>query len=159
MRPSRDQTMLELCAVIARRSTCARRKVGAVATDGYGRVLAVAHNGVARGQRHCGQGLNERPCPGFYQQSGYGLDLCEAIHAEANLVGFCPDIMRIDTVYCTTAPCVHCAKMLLNTSARRVVFSEGYAHDERSRELWTADGTRTWEHRGQPAGPHVHAGI
>ena len=37
--------MLDLARVIAKRSTCARRNVGAVLTDTYGRVLAIAHNG------------------------------------------------------------------------------------------------------------------
>ena len=155
VRPSRDETMLELCDVIAKRSTCARRNVGAVLTDNHGRGLSIAHNGVAMGQVHCSDG---KRCWGAYQQSGSGLDLCEAIHAEQNALAFCPDIMRVETVYVTTAPCVHCVKMLLNTSARRVVFREGYAHDERSRELWTADGTRTWEHHGRAPGAHVPAG-
>ena len=169
MRPTRDETMLDLARVIARRSTCARRNVGAVLTDSYGRVLAIAYNGVAMGQPHCVPHpaayvaamcgvvtLPEgKPCAGAYQQSGQGLDLCEAIHAEQNALAFCQDIMKIDTVYVTTAPCVHCVKMLMNTTARRVVFEEGYAHDERSRDLWTADGTRTWEHNRPTAGPDV----
>lgn len=172
MRPSRDETMLDLARVIARRSTCARRNVGAVLTDSYGRVLAIAHNGVAMGQPHCvqypytavtfvgGQGIvttvEGKPCAGAYQQSGSGLDLCEAIHAEQNALAFCQDTMKIDTVYVTTAPCVHCVKMLMNTSARRVVFEEGYAHDERSRDLWTAAG-RAWEHHGRPPSASVPA--
>lgn len=154
MRPSRDETMMELAQVISRRSTCLRRAVGAVGVDTRGRVLGVAHNGVAMGQRHC-DALH--PCTGAYLPSGSSLDLCEAIHAEQNLLTFVHDAMSLHTVYVTVSPCVHCVKMLLNTSTQRVVFLEEYSHGKRSRELWTSDGSRTWERLRPTAEPLVPA--
>lgn len=130
-RPSRDETMLRLAEVIAERSTCSRRKVGCVLTDSYGRVLSVGHNGVPRGSPHC----TEARCAGAGLPSGRGLDLCLSVHAEQNALMFCPDIMRIDTVYVTASPCVTCVKMLMNTTARRIVFRELYPHLEAER-MW-----------------------
>jgi len=140
MRPTRDSTMLALAAVLSERSTCARRKVGCVFTDEYGRVIAGGHNGVARGQPHC----TDTPCAGSQLPSGHGLELCQAIHAEQNALMFCSDVMKIDTCYVTAAPCVHCSKMLLNTSCRRIVYANEYPHSEHTRALWEASG-RIWE--------------
>jgi dCMP deaminase len=163
--------MMDVALVMAKRSTCGRRQVGAVATDSHGRVVATAHNGVPMGMDHCAKevrtavfvGKNgenipfrEGPCKGFYQHSGKGLDLCEAIHGEQNLLSFCSDTMKLDTVYVTCSPCVHCVKMLLNTSARRVVFQERYAHDAYSGELWKKAG-RSWEELGPEADTPVPA--
>jgi dCMP deaminase len=157
MRPSRDRTMLDLALILGERSTCHRRKVGAVAVDKYGRILAAAHNGVARGQPHCSnEGTSDTLCPGAYQSAGTGLDLCKAIHAEQNLLTFLPDPMKVVTVYVTCSPCVHCVKMLMNTSCRRLVFAERYAHDETARKLWVEAGG-TWELLGPKADTAVQA--
>lgn len=136
MRPTRDQTMMKIAYVIADRSTCRRRSVGAVAVDALGRVLSVGHNGVPMGHPHCVEaGVG---CPGTHYTSGHGLDKCEATHAESNCLMFCPDVMKIDTIYVTTSPCVACVKSLLNTSAKRIVYAETY--DEGSLYWWRSLG-------------------
>lgn len=48
----------------------------------------------------------------------------------------CPDTSKIHTAYCTTAPCIHCTKLLMNTSCRRVVYLNSYPQVEQSKELW-----------------------
>ena len=138
-RPTRDQTMLKLVHVIGERSTCARRKVGCVLADTYGRILSMGHNGVPKDAPHC----TERPCDGASLQSGTGLDLCQAIHAEQNALMFCADVMKIHTAYITASPCITCVKMLLNTSCQRIVFREAYPHLE-PKVLWTKAG-RVWK--------------
>lgn len=139
VRPSRDATMMALARTIARRSTCPRREVGAVLTDAHGRVLSLAHNGVAMSEPHCSEG---HPCGGEGYQSGLGLIACRAIHAEQNALLFCLDVMRIDSCYVTSSPCSLCVRTLLNTSCRRVVFHETY--DVSALERWQATG-RSWE--------------
>ena len=131
-RPNKDAVFLTVARAFAERSTCARRRVGCVLVDAHGRTLATGYNGPAKGEAHC----IEKPCEGAGLPSGTGLDKCEAIHAEQNALMFCPDIMRIDTCYTTTAPCVHCVKMLMNTSCRRIVFAQNYPHSGESKRLW-----------------------
>jgi len=135
-RPSRDDTMLDLALTIAKRSTCARRRVGCVLTDEHGRVLALGHNGVAMGEIHC----TVRPCDGAGLPSNHGLGSCLAAHAEANALMFCSDVMKIDAVYVTASPCTMCVRMLLNRSARRIVYVETY--DEAVLERWRAAGRK-----------------
>lgn len=134
--------MMTIAFAIAERSTCLRRKVGAVATNRIGRILAVAHNGSPKGYPHC----IDQPCPGACAASGTGLDLCEAIHAEMNLLSFCPDIMRIATIYVTASPCITCIKSIANSSCTRIVFSEPYPH-EQVEAFWLRGRSHTWERR------------
>lgn len=138
MRPTRDETMLNVAFALAQRSTCKRRGVGCVLTDELGRILSTGHNGVAKGEQHC----TDVPCPGADCPSGTGLDKCQAVHAEQNAIMFCPDVMKIHTCYVTVSPCIHCVKMLMNTGCTRIVFGLEYPHSD-SEKLWTKNG-RTW---------------
>lgn len=140
MRPSSDEYFLEMAKLVSSRSTCARRSVGCVMVNDRNHIIATGYNGVASGLPHC----TETPCEGADCLSGTGLDQCEAIHAEQNAIIQCRNTYEIHTVYCTTAPCVTCVKMLMNTTAQRIVFIEDYPH-KKSKELWESVGRR-WEH-------------
>lgn len=139
-RPPIFETMLEIARAIAKRSTCARRAVGAVLVDQHNRVLSIGHNGPAKGMPHC----TDQPCEGAKYPSGTGLDLCQAIHAEQNALLFCPDIMKIDKCFVTVSPCIHCVKMLMNTSCKTIIFEEAYAHNKQAQQLWEQDPSRKW---------------
>lgn len=77
--------------------------------------------------------------------SGTGLAACQAIHAEQNALLQCRNITEIEACYCTASPCVHCLRMLLNTSCRRIIFAEEYPHPE-SKDLWLTSPWRIWTH-------------
>lgn len=150
MRPDKDTYFLQMARLVASRTTCCRRAVGCVLVDARGHVLATGYNGVAAGLPHCNAHDPFHPtgypfaCGGASSPSGTNLEGCEAIHAEQNAVLQCRDIWAIDTVYCTTEPCMTCTKLLLNTGAQRVVFSETYPHS-RGRELWSrARDPKNW---------------
>lgn len=135
----KDLVFLGTAKLMAELGTCARRKVGCVFVDHKHRVLATGYNGPASGAPHC----IDSPCAGANLPSGTGLEKCEALHAEQNALIQCkfPDDVR--TIYCTTAPCLHCIKMLANTGATRLVFLELYPHAEQALAYWSSLG-RTW---------------
>lgn len=137
-RPSVDEYFLTMAQVVSLRGTCARRRVGCVLVNERKHVLATGYNGVAASRPHC----IDTPCKGASAPSGTGLELCEAIHAEQNALLQCRDVHSIATVYCTHSPCVHCVKLLMNTSAKRLVFLSEYPHVD-SRRLWEESG-REW---------------
>jgi dCMP deaminase len=139
VRPTRDEYFLALALESSKRATCSRRAVGCILVDARGHILGHGYNGTPRGFPHC---VSE-PCAGAECASGEGLELCEAVHAEANALIKCNDPFEIKTAYCTTAPCIHCVKLLLNTSCERIVFNEDYPHEDSSK-LWLKGG-RTWE--------------
>ena len=138
-RLGRTQLYLDIAQAIAQRATCARRRVGCVLTDFRGRILSTGYNGVPSGWKHC----IDHPCKGAGLPSGKGLDQCEAIHAEQNALLNCPDVNAIHTAYVTDSPCVHCVKLLLNTSCQFIYFVREYPHAE-AKELWERDGSRRW---------------
>jgi len=134
-RISKDEYFSELAILVSRRGTCARRLVGCVLVCSRGHVLATGYNGVPSGHVHC---IDSR-CPGADFPSGTGLDKCEAIHAEQNALLQCQDVNQIDTAYVTAMPCMTCTKLLLNTSCKRIIYTEPYPHEE-ARQLWTKNG-------------------
>lgn len=142
MRPSRDKTNLDIALTVAKRTTCARRAVGAVAVDNDGYVVGTGYNGQYAGSTHCNEGYS---CSGANSASGTNIDGCSAIHAEQNLLLHCGDPRKIHTVYLTTSPCLSCLKLLLGTNTKRIVFLEKYANSETSEKLWIDSG-RSWEH-------------
>ncbi len=138
-RISADEYFLEMAQLVAGRATCSRRKVGCVLVNERKHVIATGYNGNAAGQPHC----IDHACPGAGLPSGTGLELCEAIHAEANALLQCRNVYEIDTAYVTASPCMHCVKLLLNTSCKRIIFIEEYSHPE-AKNYWLKAG-RLWD--------------
>ena len=140
-RPDVDEYFLTMGILASKRSTCIRRHVGCILTDINNNVLATGYNGVYRGAEHC----LDNPCPGAWEESGKDMDKCYAIHAEQNALLQCKDLNQTLTCYSTTAPCVTCTKLLLNTQITRIVFFESYPHCGASKILWESKGGK-WVH-------------
>ena len=134
-RPPTDFYFLRMAYLVSERGTCARRKVGCVFVNKRNHVIATGYNGNPSGFVHC----IDDPCEASKSLSGTDLDKCKAIHAEQNAILQCKDVYDIDRVYTTLEPCVHCIKLLLNTSAKQIIFGEKYVHDL-ARSLWEISG-------------------
>lgn len=139
-----DEYFVKMARLVSLRGACVRRQVGCVLTNHLNHVLATGYNGRARGVDNC----LESPCSGAQLDSGLGLEKCEAIHAEANALLQCKDVEQVHTAYCTTAPCIHCIKLLSNTGCNRIVFQDSYPHMEKSEKLWLDSRyhSSSWEH-------------
>jgi dCMP deaminase len=138
-RPSWDEYFMEITHLIARRSSCLRRHVGAVLVKDKN-ILASGYNGVPSRIRHCSETgcLRER----LGVPSGERHELCRGLHAEQNaIIQAAKHGTNIDgaTLYCTTMPCIICSKMIINAGIRRIVFHEGYA-DDLAREMMAESG-------------------
>ena len=116
-----DSYFLQMAELVAERSTCRRRKVRCVLVDSNNHVVATGYNGVPTHFPHC---LDE-PCEGATAPSGESLEKCLAVHAEQNalLQLRSNDIL---TAYLTVTPCITCAKMLANSSVKRIVANREY---------------------------------
>lgn len=121
-RESKNQYFLKIAQLVATRSTCPRRAVGCVIVDKNFHIKATGYNGVPKGFPHC----TDSPCGGEGHSSGEGLTACMATHAEQNALLQCPNTMEIAVIYCTTSPCITCAKLIANTSCRTVIYSDEY---------------------------------
>ncbi len=91
-------------------------------------MLATGYNGAPAGLPHCEQVGCRRAELGV--ASGQGWELCRGLHAEQNAIiqGALHGVSVRDSVlYCTTQPCVICAKMLINAGVKRIVYEGEYA--------------------------------
>ena len=115
-RIGRDELYMEIVKLVAQRSTCLRKQVGAILVK-EGRIITTAYNGPPSGFPHC----DESSCLG----TG-----CErSIHAEMNAIAFAAKhgvSIEGSTLYCTMSPCINCAKVILNSGIVRVVYFEEY---------------------------------
>lgn len=123
-RINKDDYAMKLAETAALRSTCLRRKVGAVAIDREGYVLATGYNGAPRRLAHC----TPETCIRVKNKipSGQQLEMCKAIHAEQNLVLRLGPKLKGATVYCTTCPCVTCAKLLIGAGVAAICWKQDY---------------------------------
>lgn len=133
-RPSWDQYFMDITHLVATRSSCLRRHVGALLVKDRN-ILATGYNGVPTGITHCEKAgcLRER----LMVPSGERHELCRGLHAEQNaIIQAAKHGVNIDgaTLYCTTMPCIICTKMIINAGITTVIYDEGYA-DELAREM------------------------
>ena len=125
-RPSWDSYFMQLAQVVAGRSTCLRRQVGAVIVKDR-QILSTGYNGSPSGLIHC----DEIGClrQSLNVPSGERMEICRAVHAEQNaLIQAAKHGVAIAgaDLYCTHQPCVQCTKMLINAGIRRVVYIHPY---------------------------------
>lgn len=132
VRIDKPQYFMLIAQAVSLRATCARRSVGCVLVNESYHILSTGYNGVPSGMPHC----IEIPCSGANLPSGTGLDLCESIHAEQNALLQCPDVMRIKECFTTTFPCIHCLKLLMNTSCETIYFMHDYKDTEILAQRW-----------------------
>ena len=140
-RPSWDEYFMEIAHVVAKRSTCLRRSVGAVIVKNR-QIVATGYNGTPKDLPHCSQVgcLREQ----LKVPSGKNHELCRGIHAEQNAVvqaAYHGVSVNGGTLYCTHQPCVICAKMIVNSGISRVVYGEGYP-DEFAMQMFEMAGVR-----------------
>ncbi len=143
-RPSWDEYFMSIARLVAGRSTCLRRKVGAVLVKDK-RVLSTGYNGAPAGLKHCLEIGCLREKLGI--KSGQRHELCRALHAEQNVLiqAAYHGIAVVDSVlYCTNLPCSICTKMLINAGIRRIYYEEGYP-DDMSLEMLKESGIELLE--------------
>lgn len=131
-RPSIDAVMMKTAHAWSERGTCSRLQVGAVAAR-YGRVIVTGYNGAVSGAAHCDHTCNCQhklgdliPHTAVCPAAG---SCAESVHAEANVVAFAARLglpLYDSTLYCTHAPCIACARLLVNAGVTDVVFAEYY---------------------------------
>ena len=126
-RPDWDTYFLDIVELVARRSTCRRRAVGAALVC-YRRILANGYNGAPSKLAHCldvGCLREQLKVP-----SGERHELCRGLHAEQNVIiqaALHGVSTKGSTLYCTNHPCVICAKMIINAGIVRIVIRDGYS--------------------------------
>lgn len=126
VRLSWPEYFMGITRLVAERSTCMRRKVGAIAVKDR-RILATGYNGAPQGIPHCEETGCLRAKLGI--PSGQRHEICRGLHAEQNVIiqaavhGL---VLAGADIYCTTRPCAQCAKMLVNCGINRIWYEQDY---------------------------------
>ncbi|MCM8831651.1 MAG: cytidine/deoxycytidylate deaminase family protein [Candidatus Omnitrophica bacterium] len=125
-RPSWDEYFMKVAHLVSERSTCLRRKVGAVLVKDK-QILATGYNGAPSGIVHC-------DVVGCLRQklnipSGQRHEICRGLHAEQNVLLQAARhgvSVKGSTLYITNTPCIICAKMIINAGIKDIVISNYY---------------------------------
>ncbi|MCQ2430105.1 MAG: deaminase [Clostridia bacterium] len=134
-RISKENYYLDIAQTVAERSTCLRRKFGAIIVKNDA-IISTGYNGAPRGRKNCSD-------MGFCMRShlniprGERYELCRSVHAEANAIINAPrDQMLGATLYmaCLDAPtgalsagtssCAMCKRLVLNSGIEKVVIRD-----------------------------------
>jgi len=135
-RPSWQKYFIEMAYLVSLRSTCLRRKVGAVIIKNN-QVLSTGYNGAPKNVPHCSVTgcLRDQ----LNVASGERHELCRGVHAEQNAIiqaAVNGTSIQHAEMYCTTQPCIICAKLIINAEIKRVFVAESY-NDKMSLEMLT----------------------
>jgi len=140
-RPSWEEYFIEIAKVVSTRSTCLRRRYGAVIVKDNV-IVSTGYNGAPRGSANCvDRGICRRK--ELNVPAGERYELCEAVHAEQNaIINGSPDRMKDGSIYIAgfsapadppesgeegnvTAegkPCLLCKRMIRNAQIGQVVY-------------------------------------
>ena len=138
-RPSWQTYFMDITFLVAKRSTCLRRAVGALIVKDK-RILSTGYNGAPTGIKHCIEigCLREK----LNVPSGEKHELCRGIHAEQNAIiqaAYHGVSIKDAALFCTNMPCSICAKMIINAGIKKIYYHSGYA-DAMSKEMLTEAG-------------------
>jgi len=109
-----DKVYINIAKEVSTLSHCQRSKVGAVLVKG-GNIIAFGYNGTPAGMDNCCERDN--------------VTVPEVIHAEMNAIlkaarsGYAVEGAQL---YLTLSPCVDCAKLILQSGIKRVLYLEQY---------------------------------
>jgi dCMP deaminase len=138
-RPHWDAYFMEIAGIVAKRSTCVRRNVGAVIVKEK-RILATGYNGAPTGLAHCADIGCVRESRNV--ASGERHELCRGLHAEQNAIIQAAShgvSIKGAVIYSTHLPCAICVKMIINAGIREILHLEGYP-DELAATLISESG-------------------
>lgn len=129
MRPTWDEYFMDIVELIKTRSTCLRRQVGAMIVKDK-RILCTGYNGAPVNCRHCvetGCLRDQLEIP-----SGERHELCRGLHAEQNAIAqaaYSGISVKEGTMYSSSQPCMLCAKLIINSGIKKIIFKGDYPDD------------------------------
>ncbi len=126
-RMSWDEYFMSIAELASKRATCTRKSVGAVLVRDK-RIIATGYNGSPPGQPHCIDA-------GCLMVDGHCI---RTIHAEENAIVFCARAgipTENSVLYITSSPCQHCAKVIIASGIKEVVYGDEYWASEHAKEF------------------------
>ena len=126
-RISREEMFCGILEVVEKRSTCLRSKVAAL-IEKDGRIISLGYNGPASGIPECTP-VSEAQSIEYDLTTCLGAGCDRSIHAEQNAIAFAARAgISIEgaTLYCSMSPCINCAKLIINSGIKKVIYLKAY---------------------------------
>lgn len=118
-----DESFMQIAKLISQRSKDPSTQAGSVIVDDHGIVVGLGYNGFPRG-------TSDENLPwsrdGKFEETKYAY----VVHAEENAVYNANKSVVGCKLYCTLFPCNECAKTLIQTGIKEVIFESDKYHDE-----------------------------
>ena len=119
---------MNIAVQVSLRSTCMRRKVGAVIVKDN-RILATGYNGAPSGLPNCIDNCERCYRSAHNIPSGQCLELCYAVHGEQNAILNAlktGEDLKGASIYVNTYPCSTCAKLIIQVGISNIYFVDEY---------------------------------
>lgn len=141
-RDTKDAYFMDLATVASRQSKCLKAHVGAVIIDAQDHVKAIGYNGVPGGFPHCAVCRRNRATSPTGE-----VPECPSVHADQNALLQLDNKFTAVAMYTTLYPCLHCAKLIAQTSIKEVLYiivsSSGDRYREDIEAVFTAAGIKS----------------
>ena len=121
-RPNLINYFMDIAKLVATRSTCTRRQVGAIIVKNK-HIISTGYNGAPSNLPHCTDGKCMREQQDI--PSGERYEMCNAVHAEMNAVVQAAKLgASVDGAFmvCTHYPCVMCARIIVNAGIKHIYY-------------------------------------
>lgn len=132
-RPSWNEYFLNIAEAVGKRSTCLRRRYGAIIVKDK-IIISTGYNGAPRGEANC---IETKVCEREKCRvpKGERYELCVAVHAEQNaIINADPEKMKGAAIYivgynadktlASGQPCLLCRRMIRNAMLAKVIYRE-----------------------------------
>jgi dCMP deaminase len=147
-RTDKENYYLDIAETVAKRSTCLRRKYGAIIVHND-EIVSTGYNGAPRGRKNCSDvGFCVRD--NLKIPTGQRYELCRSVHAEANaIISAARNDVIGGTLYLAgrnsktgellsdTTPCFMCRRYIINAGITKVVCRTG-------EDSYTVTNVRDW---------------
>jgi dCMP deaminase len=151
-RPNWDTIFMEMCKLVAERSTCVKLKTGTVIVKNRN-IISMGYNGVPSGMRHCDQHWKHKcvvesvdydefiSSDLFLSKLHHEWSMINELHAELNAILQCETSLVGTTLYTLYSPCIQCSKCIIASKIKEVVYLKEYRRDfTKSKEFLESNG-------------------
>lgn len=134
-RPSWDDTYMEMCETLTKRSVCLYVNTACIIVDPNDhQLVSIGYNWPSKWDVHCTKVWCSRFVDWVLQKHS---DLCRWAHAEINALVQASWKTKGMTMYTTYTPCNNCAKSIVNSWISRLVYKVAYGDPQYvERILW-----------------------
>lgn len=121
-----DEYFMGVAALSAKRSKDPSTKVGACVVNEDKRIIGIGYNGFP-------MGCSDQVFPWGKEDKNYlNTKYPYVVHAEPNAILNSTASLKNSTLYVTLFPCHECAKLIIQSGIKRVVYGDDKYHDDAS---------------------------